>query len=116
MPPIEGPISAKEDKKPEVYTSEHSRFGKPFQFSSSSITHNLTTVMDANQILPRVVKSSDELETRNSNVEFHSETVGTLPESKQGHDSRATVSNTLHLTCCLYLIYYTNFYLAFNLH
>jgi hypothetical protein len=84
MPPIEGPISAKEDKKPEI--------------------------------LPRVVKSSDELETRNSNVEFHSETVGTLPESKQGHDSRATVSNTLHLTCCLYLIYYTNFYLAFNLH
>lgn len=58
MPPIEGPISAKEDKKPEI--------------------------------LPRVVKSSDELETRNSNVEFHSETVGTLPESKQGHDSRAT--------------------------
>uniref|UniRef100_A0A0E0LQ96 TF-B3 domain-containing protein n=1 Tax=Oryza punctata TaxID=4537 RepID=A0A0E0LQ96_ORYPU len=58
MPPLEGPISAKEDKKPEI--------------------------------LPRVVKSSDELETRNSNVELHCETVGTLPESKQGHDSRAT--------------------------
>nr|AEX88464.1 iron deficiency-responsive cis-acting element-binding factor 1 [Oryza coarctata]AEX88465.1 iron deficiency-responsive cis-acting element-binding factor 1 [Oryza coarctata] len=58
MPPIGGPISAKEDKKPEI--------------------------------LPRVIKSSDELEITNSNVELSCETFGTLPQLKQGHESRAT--------------------------
>ncbi|KAL5223423.1 hypothetical protein ABZP36_028136 [Zizania latifolia] len=61
MPPI-GPISVKEEKKPED--------------------------------LPRVVKRSDELETRNSSVERHSETVGTLPESKQSPESCATKLNS----------------------
>uniref|UniRef100_A0A0A8XSY4 TF-B3 domain-containing protein n=1 Tax=Arundo donax TaxID=35708 RepID=A0A0A8XSY4_ARUDO len=42
--------------------------------------------------LPTVVRSSDEMETRNSEV--HCETVGTLPDSKQGHESCATKFNS----------------------
>lgn len=61
MPPIEGPISAKETE-----TSED---------------------------LPRVVRSSDERETRNSG-ELKCETIDTLPELKQGHESCATKFNS----------------------
>ncbi|XP_066351946.1 B3 domain-containing protein IDEF1-like isoform X2 [Miscanthus floridulus] len=39
--------------------------------------------------LPAVVRSSDEMDTRNSG-EVHCDTVGTLPESKQGHEGCAS--------------------------
>ncbi|GJN12690.1 hypothetical protein PR202_ga30992 [Eleusine coracana subsp. coracana] len=42
---------------------------------------------------PAVVRSSDEMEIRNSG-EFHCETVGTLPESKQVHESCNTKFNS----------------------
>lgn len=49
------------------------------------------------QDLPAVVRSTDEMDTRDSG-EVHRDTVGTLPESKQGHESCASVSNVIHLT------------------
>jgi hypothetical protein len=45
----------------------------------------------------RVVRIKDEMETRHG-VELKCETADTLPELKQGHESCATVSNTLYLT------------------
>jgi len=44
------------------------------------------------QDLPAVVRSSDEMDTRNSG-EVHRDTAGTLPESKQSHESCASMSN-----------------------
>uniref|UniRef100_A0ACD5WUP6 Uncharacterized protein n=1 Tax=Avena sativa TaxID=4498 RepID=A0ACD5WUP6_AVESA len=44
----------------------------------------------------RVVRIKDEMETRNGG-ELKFETLDTLPELKQDHESRATVSNTLYL-------------------
>lgn len=57
------------------------------------------------QDLPAIVRSSDEMDTRNSG-KVHRDTVGTLPESKQSHESCASVSNVIHLTCtpCLSLL------------
>jgi hypothetical protein len=49
------------------------------------------------QDLPAVVRSSDEMDTRNSG-EVHRDTAGTLPESKQSHESCASMSNVIHLT------------------
>ncbi|XP_062196252.1 B3 domain-containing protein IDEF1-like [Phragmites australis] len=43
--------------------------------------------------LPTVVRNSDEMETRNSG-EDHRETVGTLPDSKQGRESCTTKFNS----------------------
>jgi cell division protein FtsX len=45
----------------------------------------------------RVARIKDEMETRHG-VELKCETADTLPELKQGHESCATVSNTLYLT------------------
>jgi hypothetical protein len=49
------------------------------------------------QDLPAIVRSSDEMDTRNSG-KVHRDTVGTLPESKQSHESCASVNNVIHLT------------------
>ena len=62
----------------------------------------------------RVVRIKDEMETRNG-VELKCETVDTLPELKQGHESCATVSNALCLTCFLYQTYCTYFCPALDL-
>lgn len=68
------------------------------------------------QDLPAVVRSSDEMDTRNSG-EVHRDTVGTLPESKQSHESCASVSNVIHLThtpCPFFYCAYSS--LMSNLH
>ncbi|XP_062191151.1 B3 domain-containing protein IDEF1-like [Phragmites australis] len=48
---------------------------------------------DNSEDLPTVVRSSDEMETGNSG-EVHRETVGTLPDLKQGHESCTTKFNS----------------------
>jgi hypothetical protein len=55
--------------------------------------------MHDTQDYPAVVRSSDEMEIRNSG-EFHRETVGTLQEPKQVHESCMTVSN-IYISCIL---------------
>ncbi|TVU43856.1 hypothetical protein EJB05_10356, partial [Eragrostis curvula] len=74
-------------------------------FTTMSLGPNICTQMspmdgsistkeaDISEDLPTVVRSSDEMEIRNSG-EFHRETVGTLPESNQVHESCTTKFNT----------------------
>lgn len=73
-------------------------------FTTMSLGPNICTYMspmegsisakeaENSEDLPAAVRSSDEMDTRNSG-EVHHDTVGTLPESKQSHESCTTASN-----------------------